>query len=644
VHDLPAKVDSSLHQLIAGTAQRFVELSHDAKGKIIDLLLLVGSQTAVDGARHPLADAQPVLILDGGVQIIEGAKHAGICFGLQLLPQAVKGFSAGLFDLLSHLHGAVCGDGLDPLDGHEGTVHDVVVDLGDDLLLGLGAVGQGLGDGLGGGLDPVCQRLKGGSDCLGGLPHRLHGLLDGLGAVRSNLCDGLDILQHTIHHLPGSLGDGLFLLLFAVGKGLVDRLHRAGDAILDRGGRVGDGLDYGRGDGFGAGAGLFAGGADCRCGFACGLGDGLGGGLGGSGFFLRLLHTLIVELSTLLCGLIQLGTVIVVHVAVVGSIVGFLCRTDTVFQVCQCSRRAPDFGDQLIDPVHHRADGVLCDLFHRRKCGVDGIAECLAGLIGRHETRRQSRQQGHHQTDGVRLENRVQTCLRDCKAGRPGFGGFVSSGHGRGRGCVDHFDCSSGGYIALVCQECRSGSGHNSSRNADGLLELGHLLVAVEEGDHHLVQLDHQLAQRRKQAAGQLTGQGADIILQGGHAPAEGLAGFQHAVVELSALTGGGFHSRFQLAEADLAIRDALVQVGHALAGGIADLVQRVEARIDHHVDVFQRDLLRRGHLAVGAGQGLQLFGVAQRDIAQPLQHAGGVVCRNAELQKGLGAAGQVVQ
>ena len=351
-----------------------------------------------------------------------------------------------------------------------------------------------------------------------------------------------------------------------------------------------------------------------------------------------------MELSALLCSLIQLGTVIVVHIAVVGGIVGVLCRADTVFQVCQCSRRAPDFGDQLIDPVHHRADGVLCDLFHRRKCGVDGIAEGLTGLVGRHEACRQRCQRCHYKTDGVRLENRVQTRLRDCKTGRARFGGFVGSGHGRGCGSVNHFNCSRGSHIALVGQKRCSGSGHNSRRNAEGLLEPGHLLVAVEEGDHHLVQLDHQLTQSRKQAAGQLTGQGADIILQGGHAPAEGLAGFQHTVVELPALAGGGFHSRFQLAEADLAIRNALVQVGHALAGGVADLVQRVEARVDHHVDVFQRDLLGAGHLAVGAGQGLQLLGVAQRDIAQPLQHAGGVVCRNAELQKGLGAAGQVVQ
>ena len=351
-----------------------------------------------------------------------------------------------------------------------------------------------------------------------------------------------------------------------------------------------------------------------------------------------------MELSALLCGLIQLGTVIVVHVAVVGGIVGVLCRTDTVFQVGQRCRCAFDFCDQIIDPVHHRADGALGDVLDRRKCRVDGIAEGLAGLIGCHETRRQSRQRRHYKTDGVCLENRVQTCLRDCKTGRPGFGGFVSSSHGRGCGSVDHFDCSSGSHIALVGQKRCSGSGHNSCGNADGLLELRHLLVAVEEGDHHLVQLDHQITQSRKQTSGQLTGQGADIILQGGHAPAEGLAGFQHTVVELPALTGGGFHSCFQLAEADLAIRNALVQVGHALAGGVADLVQRVEARIDHHVDVFQRDLLGRGHLAVGAGQGLQLLGVAQRDITQPLQHAGGVVCRNAELQKGLGAAGQVVQ
>ena len=313
VHDLPAQINGTLHQLIAGTAQRFVELSHDAKGKIIDLLLLVGSQTAVDGARHPLADAQPVLILDGGVQIIEGAQHAGVGAVLQLLPQAVKGVCAGLFDLLGHLHGAVSRDGLDLLHRHEGTVHHVVVDLGDDLLLGLGAVGQGLGDGLGGGLDPVCQCLEGGGDRLGGFADGLHGLLDGLGAVRGNAGDGLHILQHTIHHLPGSLGDDLLLLLFAVGKGLVDRLNRAGDAVFHGSGRVGDGLHHRGGGRLSAGAGLFAGGADGRCGFACGLGDGGGGFLAfgrcGLCFVLALSPALVADALACQCVLMPLVTV-----------------------------------------------------------------------------------------------------------------------------------------------------------------------------------------------------------------------------------------------------------------------------------------------------------------------------------------------
>ena len=311
---------------------------------------------------------------------------------------------------------------------------------------------------------------------------------------------------------------------------------------------------------------------------------------------------------------------------------------------CSFSEKAVQFVAQLIQPADRRADGALGDIGDELKCPAHEVAEGLAGLIGRHETRRQSRHRRNDDPDRVCFHHGIECRLSNSQPLCPGFGGFVSSSHGRGRGCVDHFNCSRGSHIALVGQKRRTGSGNNSGGNADGLLELGHLLVAVEEGDHYLVQLDYQLAQSCKQAACQLTGQGADIILQGGHAPAEGLAGFQHTVVELPALTGGGFHSRFQLAEADLAIRNALVQVGHALAGGVADLVQRVEARIDHHVDVFQRDLLGAGHLAVGAGQGLQLLGVAQRDIAQPLQHAGGVVCRNAELQQGLGAAGQVVQ
>ena len=437
------------------------------------------------------------------------------------------------------------------------------------------------------------------------------------------------------------------MLGLAVGERFGDVFGGAGDLAVDFGRGVRDGLDDFCGGLLRGLAGLLGSAGDGRVGVRGCLAPGTAAAVAGAACALRDPSVVIVPFEVFVRAVPLfrvLALVVVVDGVVVGGVISICCSADAVLQVGQRCRCAFDFCDQIIDPVHHRADGVLCDLFYRRKCGVDGIAEGLAGLIGRHETRRQSRQQGHHQTDGVRLENRVQTCLRDCKTGRPGFGGFVSSGHGRGRGCVDHFNCSSGGYIALVGQKRCSGSGHNSRCNADGLLELGHLLVAVEEGDHHLVQLDHQITQSRKQAAGQLTGQGADIILQGGHAPAEGLAGFQHTVVELPALTGGGFHSCFQLAESDLAVRNALVQVGHALAGGITDLVQRVETRIDHHVDVFQRDLLGAGHLAVGAGQGLQFLGVAQRDITQPLQHAGGVVCRNAELQQRLGALGQVGQ
>ena len=193
-------------------------------------------------------------------------------------------------------------------------------------------------------------------------------------------------------------------------------------------------------------------------------------------------------------------------------------------------------------------------------------------------------------------------------------------------------DCSCDSDGCLIPGERRARRRDHRRGNADGVLELGHLLVAVEEGGHHLVELHHKVAQRRKQAAGQLAGQGADIILQSGHPAAEVLAGFQHAVVKLPALAGSGSHSGLQLAEADFAVRDTLVQVGHALAGGVTDLVQRVKARVDHHVDVFQRDLLGTGHFAVGTHQRLQLVRVAKRDITQLFQHVGGVIGGNTEL------------
>ena len=137
--------------------------------------------------------------------------------GLQLLPQVVEALDGRLFGGLGHLFGAVGGNGLDPFHGHEGTVHHVVVGLRDDLFLGLGAVGQGLGHRLGAGLDAVHDAGGGGRDGLCHLPHRFHGLLDGLFALFVHLGDGLDVFQDAVHHLAGGLGDDLLLLLFAVG-------------------------------------------------------------------------------------------------------------------------------------------------------------------------------------------------------------------------------------------------------------------------------------------------------------------------------------------------------------------------------------------------------------------------------------------
>ena len=351
-----------------------------------------------------------------------------------------------------------------------------------------------------------------------------------------------------------------------------------------------------------------------------------------------------MALSTFLGGLVQLGAVVSVDGAAIGSIVGFLCCTYAVLQVCQSSGGPSDPCHQLVDPVHHRADSVLCDLFHRRKCGVDRISEGLAGLISRHKARCQGCQSCHEKAHRIGRDHRIQGCLCQCQPCGSGFRCRIGGGHCCGGNGVGHLGRCGKGHISLIRQECRTRSSDHGRGNADGDLELGHLLVAVEEGGDHLVELHHKVAQCRKKPAGQLTGQSGQVVLQGGHPPVEGLAGLQHAVIELPALTGGGFHGGLQFVKADLAVRDAFVQGGHALAGSVADLIQRVKACVDHHVDVFQRDLLRTGHFAVSPDEGLQLVGIAKGDIAQHFQHAGGVIRRNAELQQGLGAAGQVIQ
>ena len=343
----------------------------------------------------------------------------------------------------------------------------------------------------------------------------------------------------------------------------------------------------------------------------------------------------------LLCAL---ALIIVVDGVVVGGVISIRRSTDAVLQVGQCCRCSFNFCNQIIDPVHHRADGALGNVFDRAECGVYCVAEGLTGLVGRHKAGCQSCQCGHKQSHRVRGDHRIQSGLCQCQTGCTRLSGGVGCGHGRGCNGVRDLGSSGKRHISLVSQERRARRRDHRRGNADGVLELGHLLVTVEEGGDHVVELHHKVAQRRKQPAGQLAGQGGHVILQGGHAAAEGLAGFQHAVVKLPALTGGGLHCILQLFKADPAVRDALVQVGHALTGGVTNLVQRVKARVDHHVNVFQRDLLGTGHFAVGTHQHLQLVRIAKGDIAQLLQHAGGVIGGNAELQQGLGALGQVGQ
>ena len=265
-------------------------------------------------------------------------------------------------------------------------------------------------------------------------------------------------------------------------------------------------------------------------------------------------------------------------------------------------------------------------------------------MVGCHQPRRQSGQSGHHKPDGIGRKHGIQCRLCHLQTGSSCGGSFMGRSHRGGGSGMQRRDSCSCCHGRLIAQDCRR-DGHNCRRqDADGLLERGHFGVVLGDGDDQLVCLDDDVPESREQPAGQFTGQRGHVVLQGAQPAVEGLAGLQHTVVELPALTGGSSHGGFQLIEADLAVRDALVEGAHALAGGVADLIERVEARVDHHVDVFQRDLLGAGHLAIGPHEGLELVRVAQRNIAQTFQYAGGVVRRDAELQEGLGPLGQVGQ
>ena len=192
----------------------------------------------------------------------------------QLRPEAVQCLGGAVLDGLGHLLGAVGGDGLDGLHRAERPVDDLVLRLGDDLLLFGGAVRESLGHGLGSGLDPVREGRGGGRHGVHHVSNGLHGLADRPLAVCRDGLHGLDVLEHAVHHLTAGGGDDLLLLGRAVGQRLGDSLGGGGHAVLDRRGGVADGFDDVRRGLFGAlgGRGGRSGSSGSRCRRVCGPG------------------------------------------------------------------------------------------------------------------------------------------------------------------------------------------------------------------------------------------------------------------------------------------------------------------------------------------------------------------------------------
>ena len=611
-----------LRQTARRVAENAVQAVHQREGIVGELLFLLTGQAAVEGGCRPLADAHPVAGFDGAPQGIDGAQHALAGPVFYLAPQAVEGVGGAVLDGLGHLFGAVGGDSLDGLHRAERPVDDLVLRLGDDLLLFGGAVREGLGHGLGGGLDPVHDGRGGVLDRADQIPHRLHGLADRPLAVRRDGLHGLDVLEHTVHHLTAGGGDGLLLLGRAVGEGFRDGLGGLCHAVHDRRGGVRDGLD------------------DLRRRLLCAAGGFLGGACGGRSGRRRVRGTgraaCPVSLSLRYTAIVQLLAALAVCIRGGVGLGGRFAGLVVVVAVEACipvfAKEAVQLVAQLIQPADGRTDGALGNSGDGLKRPIHDVAEGLAGVVGCHQPRRQSCQSGHHKPDGIGRKHGIQCRLCHLQTGSSCGGSFMGRSHRGGGSGLQRRDGRSRCHGGFIAQDCRR-DGHDRGRqDADGLLERGHFGVVLGDGDDQLVCLDDDVPERREKPAGQFTGQRGHVVLQGGQPAVEGLAGLQHTVVELPALTGGSSHGGFQLIEADLAVRDALVEGAHAFASGVADLIERVEARVDHHVDVFQRDLLGRGHLAVGPHEGLELVRVAQRNITQTFQYAGGVVRRDAEL------------
>ena len=193
-------------------AQQAVDLLDQVLAEVVNELLCLRGKAVVQGGQHPFAHALPVLFLDRVHQRAEGTHHALVGLVLPAFDEAVKAVGRGFLDLLGDLRDTIGGNGLDPLHRDQRPVHDVVVGLGDDLLLGRGFVGQGLGDRLGAGGNAVnhgirCRRNGlgySGSDLFIGLL----GLGRGLAVVGDILGDSLVVFHHAVHHLLAGFGHG----------------------------------------------------------------------------------------------------------------------------------------------------------------------------------------------------------------------------------------------------------------------------------------------------------------------------------------------------------------------------------------------------------------------------------------------------
>ena len=113
-----------------------------------------------------------------------------------------------------------------------------------------------------------------------------------------------------------------------------------------------------------------------------------------------------------------------------------------------------------------------------------------------------------------------------------------------------------------------------------------------------------------------------NLVFHLGNLSGGGLSGGFRSLVEASALLGGPFKSLCHHLRADRALAHLLFQFGYALAGLLADHLQRVEPRVDHLQQILTHQLAGATHLRERQCQRLHLLFVAQGDVADVLQLA----------------------